>query len=1402
MRPSQPKRLTHGDLASTDSRRRRKLIRDVVYSLVGYAATCGLAIAAQALGLANFTYRSAALFAVSAVVIEMGILLGITTLTAVTHRSARIVTYIQYACWTGFFVFFVLHMGQLRFLGCFGAFAFLTFLVTHGVFVVSLVMSAVISAAYAATSFYAIHHLGQPGSMVFELFVDGTFFLVTFFLATSAQAFGLQKVQLLGAIRKAEDSRSRAEELTGTLESRVQEKTKALSSALERLEKRDKLRDDFLAHSSRELRSPINRIVEFAGSMVDGSTGPLPDEAMDNLGLIVITGKRLIDLIDNIRDFSTSKHRDFQLRKDTVDMCRLAQAALTDLEAPAKEKGLTLRNEVPPEAPLVIGDAVRLEQILQSLLGSAVESTDEGHITVSASKRDDAMLEIRVCDTGVGGFQRDIKRSSFTHAGADQSDLPGTGLDLGITKSLVELHGGALRVEPQDDQGAAVSFTVPICEKVLRGEDENALLAACEPVKMLRQNPLSEHVLSSERAIPPGGQPEDVTTNMRNASALVVDDEPINIEVIRSYLRIPGVHVFSATSGLEALEVLDRHHPDIILMDVMMPNLSGYETTRRIRERFSKEELPIIFLTAKGQDSDLVDAFGVGGNDYIRKPITKNEFLTRVAFHLDLTRSRRKLRRAEEKYRKIFENAVEGIFQITIEGKLIRCNPAMARLFGWRENDVQRGDFLTRDVFEDADQLRRLNEALLQNGQVSGFEAKLKRDDGSTFWAAITARCNFDNKGKPQFFDGSLVDFSERKLKEESDKERVAAELASQAKSEFLANMSHEIRTPLNAILGFAELAMQADLPPPQHSYLDKIAMSVRSLTGIVNDILDFSKIEAGRLDLEEVSFSLHDLLDKLSVMLGSLAEQKNVAMSVEIGETVPAGVIGDPLRVEQVLVNLTNNAIKFTEEGHVKVRAELAQKSTEHVSVEFTVSDTGIGIAPEGLEKLFSEFTQADGSTTRKYGGTGLGLAISKRLAAMMGGNISAKSTLGKGSTFTFTARFEWRQGLEPQISLVPDRTTTQVQSLRHKRVITGRRVLLVEDNELNRQIATQVLQNYGAQVQVAVNGREAVAALEAGRFHAVLMDIQMPEMDGYQAAKKIRERHSFEDLPIIAMTAHAMDSVRPSCLEAGMNDVLTKPLRPEQIAQTLSKWLTSTASSPPPSCVPERPAVEPRPTPASASKTRPSSPPALPSTLRGIDIPSLLRRLGGNETLAAELLLDFQLTHADHTSRIARCLSQGDWEQARHLAHNLKGVAGNFSATALHKAAGQLEAAVGKRDERGTSEALDRTRKELEITMKSLEDYRSTIQQGTSFDSGPPPIASTAPAAPLNVQLQQLKDLIEERDMQAESHWKGVKTALTQTEMKDLVERIDRAISQLDFATAAHEISAVATRLEIELV
>ena len=598
------------------------------------------------------------------------------------------------------------------------------------------------------------------------------------------------------------------------------------------------------------------------------------------------------------------------------------------------------------------------------------------------------------------------------------------------------------------------------------------------------------------------------------------------------------------------------------------------------------------------------------------------------------------------------ENSPATVVITDSRGRIEYVNPKFTEVAGYTpEEAIGRNPRILGAGVQSPEFYRELWDTISSGREWRG-EFCNRRKNGEIHWEHASISPIRDERGGITHYVAVKEDVTERKrVAEELQQAKDAADAANRFKSEFLANMSHEIRTPLNAIIGFSGLALERDRQGGSDGYAGKINVAGKTLLGIVNDILDFSKIEAGKLELEETLFRMDEAIAGVVNVVQQKALEKGIALRLELPEELAGDYLGDPLRLGQVVTNLAANAVKFTEEGEVTLRLAPGERREGRVSLTFSVRDTGIGLTPAALDRLFHPFTQADGSTTRRFGGTGLGLSISKQLVELMGGEIWGESEPGRGSTFSFTAWF--RPAREGEAALPEAVVPEPVRDL------NGVRLLLVEDNEVNRQLAIILLSGAGAEVEVAVDGREAVERVVAGgeAFDLVLMDIQMPGMDGYQATGIIRGDARFHDLPIVAMTAHALPAERQKILAAGMNDQITKPIDARVMFETIGRALRPGGTGAPLQPAPEG---------------------GILPELAGIDQARALARLDGNGKLYLWLLRAFLQSEAGTAKSLGRAIAAGERGLAERLAHTVKGSAGSIGANLVMAAAGALEDAL----------------------------------------------------------------------------------------------------------------------------
>jgi PAS domain S-box-containing protein len=513
------------------------------------------------------------------------------------------------------------------------------------------------------------------------------------------------------------------------------------------------------------------------------------------------------------------------------------------------------------------------------------------------------------------------------------------------------------------------------------------------------------------------------------------------------------------------------------------------------------------------------------------------------------------------------------------DGRFVAVNRAFSSVKGFSEPGqmIGKSDF---DIHppELAEKYRLDDLDVMASKTSRRIEERHVNADGSVILLETIKTALLGGDGLVAGTVGIARDITARRQAETERDARRAAEAANQAKSDFLANMSHEIRTPMNAILGMAYLAMHSGLNAQQLNYVQKIHGAAEALLRIINDILDFSKIEAGRFEIEAEPFDLDDVMKDLGNLIGMSAREKGLELRFALARDLPTALVGDAPRLGQVLLNLGYNAIKFTDRGEIVVGVDLVEREARAVRLRFEVRDTGIGISPDDRQRLFQPFSQGDSSTSRRYGGTGLGLSISRHLVRMMGGDIEVESTPGLGSRFHFTLRFELqpepaRPSLPPPhgpsshagpgLVATPSTCATNADEPMSQHMsqppagLRGARILLVEDNAINVEIALALLQHAGIVVGVAHNGQEALRLLEGRDFDGVLMDCQMPVMDGYAATRALRQQPQWRELPVIAMTANALVGDRDKALEAGMNDHIAKPIAVDELFATLARWI-----------------------------------------------------------------------------------------------------------------------------------------------------------------------------------------------------------------------------------------------------
>ncbi len=863
------------------------------------------------------------------------------------------------------------------------------------------------------------------------------------------------------------------------------------------------------------------------------------------------------------------------------------------------------------------------------------------------------------------------------------------------------------------------------------------------------------------------------------------------------------------------------------------------------------------------------------------------------------------LRTSNAEQAAILGTATSGIALLK-DRRFVRCNSRMLKMFAATEATLlgQSSEVMYENeaVFEahEDDYLK------IWQGQSSTFEERLVRQDGTTFWARLTGNAidrRDPDKGVVWIIDDITLDQQARTAMQMAMEQ---AEISARTKADFLSNMSHEIRTPMNAIIGMAHLLKKTELNARQADFLNKIQSASQHLLGVINDILDFSKIEAGKVAIEQVPFKLDDVLATVTNLIIEKAATKGLELIIDVDTDVPPALIGDPLRIGQVLINYANNAVKFTEQGEIDLKVSVVEQDGDDVTLKFSVKDTGIGLTDEQKAKLFHSFQQADTSTSRRYGGTGLGLAIAKNLAELMGGDVGVSSQIGQGATFWLTIRLKrsdaagtprlLRAGLEGKRALVVDDNSTARRVLRdllmamgfevteaddghkalqafdsalaagqgfdvllldwrmpgmdgfelahrlHERklptmppiimatahdvnavrsfdtdhliretlvkpingsllfdcitrvlgsippasdrrhaadaaasiiphelaTIAGARILLVEDNDLNQEVASELLRDAGFDVEIADNGQIALDMLDSSPYDLVLMDIQMPVMDGLTATRLLRQQERLRALPVIAMSANVMQSDIDQCLQAGMNGHVAKPIDQESLWMVLLEWI-----KPRPAAV-ASPAAAPGPS---------SNDDELPAALDGVDMALGLKRAFGKRGLYRNLLLKYLTGQAGAVADLRQAISRHDWSSAERHAHTSKGVAANIGAGEVQQAAAQIETAIRAFDGEHRSVAdinvlVDRFDDCITPLLRTLADWHDKDSAVADDDNALDEAAFAALCQQLSVYLREGNAAAE---AMIEDHAPAFKAGLGKK-----FSRLKEAIESFDFEAA----------------
>jgi two-component system sensor histidine kinase/response regulator len=639
------------------------------------------------------------------------------------------------------------------------------------------------------------------------------------------------------------------------------------------------------------------------------------------------------------------------------------------------------------------------------------------------------------------------------------------------------------------------------------------------------------------------------------ARVLIVDDEPHNRQLLEVMLATGGYLLQTAASGEEALAIVAQQPPDLILLDVMMPGMDGYEVTAKIKGNPATRNIPVIIITTLDDPHARMLGLNAGAEDFLGKPVDRAELSVRVrnlvrlkAYGDYYDKYSRVLERRERMLITTLSSISDFAYVFDRDGRFVYVNQPLLDLWGITLQEAEGKNFFDLKYPDDLATLllRQVQEVFENTTRITGETPYTSPAGVHADYEYIFSPV-FEADGAVESVVGITRDISARKREAQAlGMAKNAAESANRAKSEFLANMSHEIRTPMNGVIGMTDLVLDTELTVEQRENLGIVKSSADALLTVINDILDFSRIEKGTLQLDPIDFNLRDAIGNTANALAWKAHQSGLELVVDLDETLPVILKGDPGRLRQILINLLGNAIKFTPRGEVVLRVTSEPATPPDVVLHFAVSDTGIGIPLDRQQRVFEAFTQADGSTTRAYGGTGLGLTISSKLVQLMGGRVWVESEAGRGSTFHFTAQFTAAK-VCPVVTAVPD--AVDLRDLA---------VLLVDDNATNRRLLEKMLRGWRMVPALAASAADALAALREAQqsgqsFPLVLTDVQMPDIDGFALADAIKKDPTIAGTIVLMLTSAGRPGDAVRCRELGVAGYLPKPIRASELREAI---------------------------------------------------------------------------------------------------------------------------------------------------------------------------------------------------------------------------------------------------------
>lgn len=917
-----------------------------------------------------------------------------------------------------------------------------------------------------------------------------------------------------------------------------------------RLKELDTQKSEFFSNVSHELRTPLSLIIAPAHQMLKDPG--LNSEMKANLNVIVRNAETLLKHVNDLLDVARMEENKLKPMLVAGDLSKTLRFLMANFDSIAREKHIAFGSEIPPALTMQF-DPNMISRVILNLLGNAFKFTPENGSIDVRLKMENKVVVLEVDDSGPGipPEHRETVFERFRQLDSGSSrKFGGTGLGLSIAKEFVNLHGGEIKIRDSAKGGACFSVSLPY--KTAGAEIK------FQPSAELKQIPVSAYVDRPNESVSVSVEKiksikADATEKKFHSATILVVEDNRDLNLFLVGLLASRYQVETAFDGEEGLRKALALKPDLIVSDMMMPKLSGDEMLKEIRKHGELDSAYVMLLTAKADDMSKLRLLEEGAQDYIVKPFMPEEVMARVNNLI-------MLKRAQDisNIETLLENALDAVIGMDSNGTVTQWNHQAEETFGWKKEEIlgkKMSETIIPEPYREAHERGLKHFLMTGSGRILNKRIELTglKKDGSIIPIELSVT-PIKTKDSMVCF-GFLRDISERK-KAMNDLQiaKEAAESANRAKSAFLANMSHEIRTPLGVIIGFSELVIDpATTPADREHFVTSIKRNGALLSGIVNDVLDLSKVEAGKLDVQIKESSLDEILKDVIAAIEPKASEKGVELDCFKESSAPHTIWTDPNRLKQILLNILGNSVKFTDKGKIELRISTEETNLKQHALAFTITDTGIGISPENADNLFRPFSQVDPSATRKVGGAGLGLVLSKRLAKLLGGDVVLlKSNRGRGSTFKVL--------IDPGILIMDgastDASLKKSEPVAEKQVtLQGLKILLAEDSPENQLLVSRFLTKAGAEVDVADNGQIALEKSKEKDYDVLLIDIQMPVMDGYATVTELRKRGT--DVPIIALTAHAMAEERQKSLEKGFDEHISKPVDRKFLIESIAHFV-----------------------------------------------------------------------------------------------------------------------------------------------------------------------------------------------------------------------------------------------------